>query len=121
MTTIPAMPVVLVASYHRKLGLATRLAGARPLIGSGGFLETWLGETRVNVNSVHSQGIARLAPTLRAEVFAADGLIEAISDPPAPAFNLGVPWHPEWRAAGNPISRCQLGKFGDVCRQRQQR
>jgi putative glutamine amidotransferase len=91
---------------------------AHPIdLAPGGFLQTWLGQTRITVNSVHGQGIARLAPTLRAEAFAPDGLVEAITDPHAPAFNLGVQWHPEWRAAENPVSRRLLELFGNACRQ----
>ena len=39
--------------------------------------------------------------------------------PAAPAFNLCVQWHPEWRAADNPVSMKLLGAFGDACRARQ--
>jgi putative glutamine amidotransferase len=46
------------------------------------------------VNSMHHQGIARLAPGLMAVATAADGLIEGVevSDE---RFVLGVQWHPE--------------------------
>jgi putative glutamine amidotransferase len=46
------------------------------------------------VNSMHHQGIARLAPGLTAVATAADGLIEGVevSDE---RFVLGVQWHPE--------------------------
>jgi len=48
------------------------------------------------VNSVHGQGVNRLADGLRVEARAPDGLIEAFSLPSAPGFNLSVQWHPEW-------------------------
>lgn len=102
--------------------LDEKFGPAHPVdLAPGGLLETWLGETRVIVNSVHGQGIAHLAPRLRAEAFAPDGLVEAFTDPDAPAFNLGVQWHPEWHAAENPVSRCLLEKFGNACRLRHQR
>jgi len=47
------------------------------------------------VNSLHHQGIEKLAPDLRATAFAPDGLVEAIELPGHP-FALGVQWHPEW-------------------------
>ena len=67
-----------------------------------GLLDT--GE--VMVNSLHHQGIARLAPGLKAEAHAPDGLIEAMSLPGAKGFLLGVQWHPEWAGrARDPVSR----------------
>jgi putative glutamine amidotransferase len=48
------------------------------------------------VNSLHWQGIARLADGLKPEAFAEDGLIEAVRGPDDAAFCLGVQWHPEW-------------------------
>jgi putative glutamine amidotransferase len=68
------------------------------------------------VNSVHGQGINRLAAGLRIEARAPDGVIEAITLPTAPGFNLGVQWHPEWQAAGNPVSMAIFRAFGAACR-----
>lgn len=63
-------------------------------IRDGGLLRPILGE-RVRVNSVHHQGIDRLAERARVEAVAPDGTIEAISIAGASAFALGVQWHPE--------------------------
>lgn len=52
------------------------------------------GATSVAVNSLHHQGIERLAPNLRASAHAHDGLVEGIELPGYPFF-LGVQWHPE--------------------------
>jgi putative glutamine amidotransferase len=82
----------------------------------GGLLEVLLGTDRVMVNSVHGQGINRLAAGLRIEARAPDGVIEAITLPTAPGFNLGVQWHPEWQAAGNPVSMAIFRAFGAACR-----
>ena len=82
----------------------------------GGALERILPEGRVQVNSVHGQGINRLAPKLRVEARAPDGLVEAFSVESAPGFNLCVQWHPEWKAASNPVSMRLLRAFGDACR-----
>ncbi|VVN80561.1 gamma-glutamyl-gamma-aminobutyrate hydrolase family protein [Pseudomonas fluorescens] len=70
------------------------------------------------VNSIHSQGIDRLAPGLRAEAIAPDGLIEAISVEHSKAFAVGVQWHPEWQVLSNPPYLSIFQAFGDACRQR---
>lgn len=81
----------------------------------GGLLGRILGSASVRVNSVHGQGVKRLAPGLRVEAFAPDGVIEAITLPTAPGFNLGVQWHPEWLAADNPVSASIFHAFGAAC------
>ncbi len=54
-----------------------------------------LGESIVEVNSHHHQGLKDIAPSLRVAGHAPDGLVEAIELPDHP-FGLGVQWHPEW-------------------------
>ena len=44
--------------------------------------------------------------------------IEAMSVDGARAFALGVQWHPEFDAGGDPISRALFSAFGDACRAR---
>lgn len=83
---------------------------------AGGLLEALLGPVDFEVNSLHGQGIKRLAEGLRVEATAPDGLVEAFSLPGAPGFALGVQWHPEWQARDNPISMTLLRAFGDACR-----
>jgi putative glutamine amidotransferase len=83
---------------------------------AGGVLAGILGRGRFEVNSVHGQGVKRLADGLRVEARAPDGLVEAFSRPAAPGFNLCVQWHPEWQAADNPVSRQLAKAFGDACR-----
>ena len=68
------------------------------------------------VNSLHGQGIDRLAPRLRVEAEAPDGAIEAVSMDEAPGFLLGVQWHPEWRQAENPVSKAIFASFGEALR-----
>lgn len=82
----------------------------------GGVLSGILAESRIQVNSVHGQGVNRLADGLRVEARAPDGLVEAFSIERAPGFNLCVQWHPEWKAASNPVSVRLLRAFGDACR-----
>jgi putative glutamine amidotransferase len=82
----------------------------------GGVLERVLGTAPIEVNSVHGQGVNRLAHGLHVEARAPDGLVEAFSRPGSAGFNLCVQWHPEWQAAANPVSRRLLSAFGDACR-----
>jgi putative glutamine amidotransferase len=80
-------------------------APAHPIrISPDGLLGRLSGLRQAMVNSLHHQGIDRLAPGLVADAQAPDGQIEAVSRPAAPAFLLGVQWHPEWRWAEDPLS-----------------
>ena len=69
----------------------------------------------LRVNSLHGQGVNRLAPGLRVEAVAPDGLIEAFKVAHAAGFNLSVQWHPEWQAASNPTSMRLFASFGKAC------
>jgi len=64
------------------------------LVERGTQLTEILAVDKVSVNSLHHQGIATLAPTLRATAFAPDGLIECVEGTGS-AFFVGVQWHPE--------------------------
>lgn len=72
----------------------------------------------IEVNSVHSQGIAQVGSGLRVEAVAEDGLVEALSVEGSKAFALGVQWHPEWQVMSNPDYRAIFQAFGEACRQR---
>ncbi len=102
--------------------LAAELYGpAHPInVVAGGLLSKVLGSDSIVVNSVHGQGVARLAEGLRVEATAPDGLVEAFSMPSAAAFNLCVQWHPEWQAADNPDSVKLFKAFGAACQARRQ-
>ncbi len=82
----------------------------------GGLLAQVVERKRFEVNSVHGQAVKRLAPGLRVEARAPDGLVEAFSVAEAKGFNLCVQWHPEWQASGNPVSMQMLQAFGAACR-----
>jgi putative glutamine amidotransferase len=75
------------------------------------------GVTKMMVNSVHGQGIDKLAPGLQVEAMAEDGLIEAYSVATAAGFTLAMQWHPEWKIVENPESMKLFGAFGDACRE----
>ena len=66
------------------------------------------------VNSLHGQGVNRLAPGLKVEALAPDGVVEAFTFD-GPGFNLCLQWHPEWLAASNPVSRRIFAAFGQAC------
>lgn len=83
----------------------------------GGMLEAIVGRPSFEVNSLHGQGVKTLASGLRIEALAPDGLVEAFSMPDAPGFCLCVQWHPEWRAADNPVSVLLFRAFGAAVRQ----
>ena len=101
-----------------KAPLDQQYAPAHPVtLVPGGMLEGLLGRKEVMVNSLHGQGIARLAPGLQAEAHASDGLIEAVSLP-SKAFVLGVQWHPEWHASRDPVSVALFGAFGRAAESR---
>ncbi len=58
------------------------------------LLAKQLGRTATPVNSLHHQGIRRLAEDLRATAVASDGLIEGVEVVDHP-YAVGVQWHPE--------------------------
>ncbi|SQF94136.1 gamma-glutamyl-gamma-aminobutyrate hydrolase [Paucimonas lemoignei] len=84
----------------------------------GGVLASLGLGSEMCVNSIHGQGIERLAPGLRVEATAPDGLIEAVSVEGSAAFALGVQWHPEWQVSANPDYLAIFQAFGDACRKR---
>lgn len=81
----------------------------------GGLLHKLVGERRFMVNSLHAQGVERLADRARVEAVADDGQIEAFSVPDAPAFTLALQWHPEHRALENPVSMKLFNAFAEAC------
>lgn len=77
-----------------------------------GMLRDWVGSDQIMVNSLHWQGISRIASGLKPEAFAEDGLVEAVRGPDDAAFCLGVQWHPEWATKANPVSTALFRRFG---------
>ena len=71
-----------------------------------------VGTGEIMVNSVHQQGINKLAPRLVAEATAPDGTIEAVSVKDAKDFSLGVQWHPEYWATSDIPSNKIFKAFG---------
>ncbi len=82
----------------------------------GGLLHGLAGESRVSVNSLHSQGVAKLADGVSIEAVADDGLIEAFNVDTAQGFALAIQWHPEWKMAQDDFSTAIFRTFGNACR-----
>ena len=92
---------------------------AHPVVLSdGGMLSRLAGAREVMVNSLHGQGIRKLAAGITVEAVADDGLVEAFTVDEAEAFALAVQWHPEWKAKSNEFSSAIVRAFGDACRER---
>ncbi|ATX75774.1 MULTISPECIES: gamma-glutamyl-gamma-aminobutyrate hydrolase family protein [Reinekea] len=87
-------------------------------LSSQGRLKDIYGCETMQINSVHSQGINRLADGLVAEATAPDGLVEAVRIE-AMSFGFAVQWHPEWQVTENPTQKQLFEAFGEACRTRQ--
>lgn len=99
---------------------AGRYAPVHPIaLTEGGRLQQVMdGAAAIPVNSLHAQGIDRLAPALAVEALAEDGTIEAVSAPTCPGWALGVQWHPEYRVQDNPWSMKLFGAFAEAAQAR---
>jgi putative glutamine amidotransferase len=105
---------------HRENGRATLEQQYAPShdvqLTPGGLLAKLAGCERVRVNSLHAQGVDRLAEALSVEATASDGLVEAYRIGAPDQFLLAVQWHPEWRVLEDPLSRAIFESFGAACR-----
>jgi putative glutamine amidotransferase len=81
----------------------------------GGALAQLFRRDEIDVNSLHWQGIDRIAADLAVEAVAPDGQIEAVRHRDA-GFAIGVQWHPEHRVLENPPSRALFAAWGEACR-----
>ncbi|MDR6113222.1 MULTISPECIES: gamma-glutamyl-gamma-aminobutyrate hydrolase family protein [unclassified Sphingomonas] len=83
----------------------------------GGVLAGRDGDRRLEVNSVHQQGVDRLGYGLVVEARdAEDGLIEAFRAPGCGADVLAVQWHPEWDVAQCHVARSFFTRLGHSAR-----
>ena len=79
---------------------------------AGGLFSELVGESEVMVNSLHGQGIDRLADALEIEATSPDGLIEGVRLKDDRTFTVGVQWHAEWKPEEHALSRALFGEFG---------
>lgn len=81
----------------------------------GSLLEQLVADARISdpvmINSLHLQGIDRLGSDLAVEAVAEDGTVEAMRYTGGPGWCYGVQWHPEYKAAQNPLSRALFSAF----------
>jgi putative glutamine amidotransferase len=84
----------------------------------GCWLHRLSNQAELAVNSLHNQGIDRLAPGLVVEAVAPDGTIEAVRHTQSAALAVGVQWHPEYDFPTDTVSRAIFAAFGDVMRDR---
>ncbi|WP_435259275.1 gamma-glutamyl-gamma-aminobutyrate hydrolase family protein [Thioclava sp. FR2] len=78
----------------------------------GGVFARLMGADEVMTNTLHGQGIKTPGARVVVDGLAPDGTPEAIYIKDAPGFTLSVQWHPEYRAALDPVSRPLFEAFG---------
>jgi len=83
----------------------------------GGPFHELFGATKVMTNTLHGQGIKTAGARVIIDGYADDGTPEATFIKDAPGFSLSVQWHPEYRAATDPVSRPLFEGFGDAVRE----
>jgi putative glutamine amidotransferase len=88
------------------------------LLEPGGSLRKIAGQDRLQVNSLHWQGVQTLGKELLVEARAPDGVIEAFRVAGSQDFALGLQWHPEWQFENNPFSSALFAAFGEASRRR---
>lgn len=82
----------------------------------GGWMQRVAQADVIAVNSLHNQGMDRLAPGLVVDATAPDGTVEALRAPGAPGFVAGVQWHPEYDFERDAVSRRIFEAFGEAVR-----
>jgi len=82
----------------------------------GLLAEIMNGKLHQQINSLHGQGVDKLAPSLRCEAQASDGLVEAFSLANNASYYLGLQWHPEWQIENHPFYKSIFESFGHACR-----
>jgi len=78
----------------------------------GGPFARMFGADKVRTNTLHGQGIDMAGPRIVIDGRAEDTTPEALYVKGAPGFARAVQWHPEYRAAEDPVSRALFEAFG---------
>ena len=76
------------------------------------------GSDSVVVNSLHGQGLDRVADAFEVEAVTDDDVIEVIRLKNDPNFTVGVQWHAEWEPERHDFSRRLFELFGKAARAR---
>nr|WP_321984106.1 gamma-glutamyl-gamma-aminobutyrate hydrolase family protein [uncultured Lichenicoccus sp.] len=103
---------------HEDIGIRQGKAHDVALVEGGLLHRLAAGQRAIRVNSLHNQGIERLAGSLSIEAVAPDGVIEAVRVTLASGLALGVQWHPELDFEVDPLSRAIFVAFGRAVRAR---
>jgi putative glutamine amidotransferase len=90
--------------YFPTAGFARDYLAHAVRVEPGTRLHAAFGAGEVLVNSMHHQGLKRIAEGLVPTAWAPDGLIEAL-EAPGEAFAVGVQWHPEMLVDSDPGTR----------------
>jgi len=104
--------------------MANRFAPRHPVTLSDGGLFASIAEAagiegrEVIVNSLHGQGLNKVADGAVVEALSDDGVVEGISIPDAPGFVIGVQWHAEFRTESHTFNRALFEAFGNAARRR---
>lgn len=84
----------------------------------GGLLARLLERECIEINSLHGQGLDRVADGLAVEAVAPDGTVEAVRVRDARRFALAVQWHPEFRPLTSRSATRLFRAFGEATRDR---
>ena len=79
-----------------------------------GKLHKLAGRESIEVNSLHTQGIDKLADSLEIEGIAKDETVEAISLKDYKGYFYGVQWHPETSSTTDDFSKKLFSSFNDA-------
>ena len=79
----------------------------------GTLLHRIIGAETLGVNTTHHQAVDTPGRGVTVNAMAPDGVIEGIEYGDHP-FCLGVQWHPEYKAADDPVSRPLFAAFGEA-------
>ena len=75
-----------------------------------------VGAVAMSCYSAHHQGLDRLGEGLRPVAWTGDGLVEAVERPDG--WMVGVQWHPEHTATGDPAQQALIGALVERARDR---
>ena len=105
---------------NKALSLADQYADCHKVtLTPSGQLSKIMDAQAINVNSLHTQGVDKLAGNLSVEAVSEDGLCEAFSVLNAKAFAMAVQWHPEWQVMDNNKNAKLFAAFGRACKVKQ--
>jgi putative glutamine amidotransferase len=80
------------------------------------WLQSWVKQPRLFVNSIHTQAVDHVAPCLKVEATAEDGTVEALRSTGGPGFLYGTQWHPEHDYDNNDVSQVIFAEFQKAVR-----